>query len=112
MRIEREREIVKDGTRSVEVTWCLTSLDAERAGPEQLLALVRNHWHIENRLHYVRDFTYDEDHCRAHVRHVPRNLSCLTNAAIAIVRSTAASNTCPRPTDTMPSARRMPSTPS
>ena len=86
MRIEREREIVKDGTRSVEVTYCLTSLDAERADPEQLLALVRNHWTIENRLHYVRDFTYDEDRCRAYVRHLPRNLACLTNAAIAIVR--------------------------
>ncbi len=86
MRIERERETVKTGARSVEVTFCLTSLDAERASPEQLLALVRNHWHIENRLHYVRDFTYDEDRCRAYVRHLPRNLACLTNAAIAIVR--------------------------
>ena len=78
----KEREIVKDGTSSVEVTWCLTLLDAERADPEQLLALVRNHWHIENRLHYVRDFTYDEDRRRAYVRHLPRNLACLTNAAI------------------------------
>ena len=86
MRIEREREILKTGERSVEVTWSLTSLGAERAGSEELLDLVRNHWHIENRLHYVRDFTYDEDRCRAHVRHLPRNLSCLTNAAIAIVR--------------------------
>ena len=51
MRIERERERVKDGSRSTEVTYCLTSLGAERAGPEQLLALVRNHWHIENRVH-------------------------------------------------------------
>ena len=41
---------------------------------------------IENRLHYVRDFTYDEDRCRAYVRHLPRNLACLTNVAIAIVR--------------------------
>ena len=34
----------------------------------------------------VRDFTCDEDRCRAHVRHLPRNLACLTNVAIAIVR--------------------------
>ena len=86
MRIEREREILKTGERSVEVTWCLTSLGPKRAGPQDLLALVRNHWVIENRVHYVRDFTYDEDRCRAHVRHLPHNLSCLTNAAIAIVR--------------------------
>ena len=81
--VEREREILKTGKRSIEVTWSLTSLGAERAGPEELLALVRNHWHIENRLHYVRDFTYDEDRCRAYVRHLPRNLACLTNVAIA-----------------------------
>ena len=86
MRIERERENLNTGKRSTEVTWSLTSLGAERAGPEELLALVRNHWHIENRLHYVRDFTYDEDRCRAYVRHLPRNLACLTNVAIAIVR--------------------------
>ena len=86
MRIERERETLKTGRRSVEVIWSLTSLGPERAGPRELLALVRNHWHIENRLHYVRDFTYDEDRCRVHVRHLPRNLACLTNAAIALVR--------------------------
>ena len=86
MRIEREREILKTGKSSIEVTWSLTSLGTDRAGPEELLALVRNHWHIENRLHYVRDFTYDEDRCRAYVRHLPRNLACLTNVAIAIVR--------------------------
>ena len=86
VRIERERELVKAATTSIEVTYCLTSLGAERASPQQVLALVGNHWHIENRLHYVRDFTYDEDRCRVYVRHLPRNLACLTNAAIAIVR--------------------------
>ena len=86
VRIEREREVLKTATRSIEVTWSLTSLGTERAGPEELLALMRNHWHIENRLHYVRDSTYDKDRCRAWVHHLPRNLACLTNAAIAIVR--------------------------
>ena len=49
MRIEREREVLKTGKRSIEVVYSLTSLGAERAGPEELLALVRNHWHIENK---------------------------------------------------------------
>ena len=88
IRVERERTVIKTGEHSLEVTWCLTSLGPERAGPEELLELVRSHWVIENRVHYVRDFTYDEDRCRAYVRHLPRNLSCLTNAAIAIVRCT------------------------
>ncbi len=51
VRIERAREILKTGTRSIEVTYSLTSLGADRAGPEELLALVRNHWHTEYRLH-------------------------------------------------------------
>ena len=86
IRIEREVYTVKSETTTTEITHCLTSLGAERASPEDLLALVRNHWHIENRLHYVRDFTYDEDRCRVRVRNLPRNLACLTNAGISIVR--------------------------
>ena len=85
-RIERERHVVKQGAGSRETAYGLTSLGAGQAGPKELAALVRHHWHIENRLHYVRDFTYDEDRCRARVGNLPRNLACLTNAAISIVR--------------------------
>ena len=99
MRIERERKILKTGKCSYEVTWCITSLGPERAGPKELLELVRNHWGIENRVHYVRDVSFDEDRCRAHVRNLPRNLSCLTNAAISIVR-------CNRRFSYMPRANR------
>ena len=84
--IERERHVVRTGETSIAVSYALTSLPAEQAPPAQLAALVRNHWHIENRLHYVRDFTYDEDRCRVWVRDLPRNLACLTNAAISIIR--------------------------
>jgi hypothetical protein len=31
------------------------------AGPAALAAWVRGHWHIENKLHWVRDLTYQED---------------------------------------------------
>ena len=80
------RRLLKPGAQSRETAYGLTSLDAGRAGPEETAALVRRHWEIENRLHCVRDFTYDEDRCRAHVGNLPRNLACLTNAAISIVR--------------------------
>ena len=86
IRIERERHVLKTGETSTAVSYALTSLTAEQATPAQLAALIRNHWHIENRLHYVRDFTYDEDRCRVWVRDLPRNLACLTNAAISIIR--------------------------
>ena len=72
LRIERERRLVKQGAGSRETAYGLTSLGAGQAGPEELAALVRRHWHIENRLHYVRDFTYDEDRCRVRVGNLPR----------------------------------------
>lgn len=86
VRVERERTLVKSGKRSFEVSYALTSLSPERVTPRQLAALIRGHWEIENRLHYVRDFTYDEDRCRAYVRGLPQNLAGLTNAAVSLIR--------------------------
>ena len=34
----------------------------------------------------MRDVSYDEDRCRVRCAHLPRNLACLTNLAISIVR--------------------------
>ena len=64
----------------------LTSLPPERAGPAEVLALNRGHWEFETRLHYVRDVAYDEDRSRIRCGRLPRNLACLSNAAISIVR--------------------------
>ena len=86
IRIKRERQVVKTGETSTEVRYALTSLTADQATPTQLAALVRHHWHIERRLHSVRDFTYDEDRCRVWLRDLPRNLACLNDAAISIIR--------------------------
>ena len=78
--------ILKTGRTSVETVYGLTSLGPGRAGPSEILALNRGHWEIENRVHYVRDFAYDEDHSRVRAGRLPRNLACLSNAAISIVR--------------------------
>ena len=64
IRIVRVRQVIKTGKTSIEETRALTSLGPDETTPEQLATMIRNHWHIENRLHYVRDFTYDEDRCR------------------------------------------------
>ena len=61
-RVERRRWI--RGRESVELAYLITSLPADEAAPEQLLQLIRDHWAIENRLHYVRDVTFLEDRCR------------------------------------------------
>ena len=85
-RIERERRIVKTGKVEHETVHGLTSVPPDQATSQVVLALVRGHWSIENRLHHVRDVSYDEDRCRVRTGHLPRNLACLTNLAISIVR--------------------------
>ena len=86
IRIERQTWHRKTDKTTLAVCYALTSLSVEETTPDQLAAMVRQHWHIENRLHYVRDFTYDEDRSRVAVRHLPRNLASLTNVAISLIR--------------------------
>lgn len=85
-RIVRERTVQSTGKHTVETTYGLTSLTPARAGPAEVLALNRGHWEIENRLHYVRDVSFDEDRSRTRTGQLPRNLACLSNAAISLVR--------------------------
>ena len=48
-RIERQREICKSGTKSIEITYGITSVPECRGAPEKLLAWNRGHWSVENR---------------------------------------------------------------
>lgn len=61
------------------------SLDAPRVG-----ALVRGHWGIENRLHYVLDVSFGEDQCRVRKDHGPQNLSRLRRLTANLLQRTQA----------------------
>jgi len=82
-RIERTRETA--GKTSTEIPYIVTSLSAAEANPERLLELSRDHWAIENRLHYVRDVTFNEDRCR--VRAGARALAAIRNLVLHLIRS-------------------------
>lgn len=79
-----ERWVTRHGTTTYESVCGLTSLAAEEASPSQLLALIRTHWHIENRCHWRRDATLGEDRCT--VRHpvVATVLAVLNSAVLAL----------------------------
>ena len=85
-RIVRGRQVVRTGKTSVQTVFGLSSPGPERAGPEELPALNRGQWAIENRLRHVRDFSCDEDHLRIRSGRLADNLAGLANAAISIVR--------------------------
>lgn len=84
--VEREIFHVSRHETTVERVYLISSQGRAQASPEQLLALNRGHWGIENRLHYVRDMAYDEDRCRARKGNSPRALACLRNFAISLLR--------------------------
>ncbi len=63
-----------------------TSLSVAQAGPEELLALTRGHWEIENRCHHVRDTTFDEDRSQIRRRNGPRVMATLRNFAMGLLR--------------------------
>ncbi|MFB3110946.1 MAG: transposase, partial [Gemmatimonadales bacterium] len=60
-RIERTTTKLDGTPMRHEVVFGITSLSATEGPPSRLLALNRGHWGIENRLHWVRDVTFDED---------------------------------------------------
>ena len=76
----------RKGQTAVETSYIITSLPSEQANPGQLLALVRGHWGIENRLHWVRDVTFDEDRCQIRTGAAPQVMAALRNLVIGLFR--------------------------
>lgn len=87
VRIERSREVA--GKTTAEIVYYVTSLKADEADPRRLLDLVRAHWGIENKLHWRRDVSMNEDRCR--VRAGARALAALRNLVLSMLSSTGVS---------------------
>ena len=64
----------------------ITDLTSRQASPEKIARLVRSQWVIENRLHFVRDVTFDEDRSQVRTGHGPENMATLRNLAINKLR--------------------------
>lgn len=76
----------RSGVETTEIDYAVTSVPREQADAKKLLAWWRGHWGIENRSHYVRDVTLDEDACRIRKAAAPQNLAALRNAIISMLR--------------------------
>ena len=55
--------------------------------PAKLLSIVREHWSIENRLHWMLDVVLDEDQARSRKDHAPANLAVLRRLALNVARA-------------------------
>lgn len=83
--LRRRVTVAATGHTRDETVYLITTLSAAHASPERILALIRGHWSIENRLHYVRDVTFGEDRSRLRSGHAPQVLAALRNLAITLI---------------------------
>lgn len=87
-----QRDITKlvNDKQHTETVYGVTSLTPDRANPERILNLARGHWAIENRLHWVRDVTFDEDRSQVRKGNGAQIMASLRNIAISLLRMAGA----------------------
>jgi predicted transposase YbfD/YdcC len=75
-----------------QTAYAVISLTAEQATATELAAWIRGHWNVENRLHWVRDVTFDEDRSQVRTGNGPRVMASLRNLVISILRLDGVAN--------------------
>jgi predicted transposase YbfD/YdcC len=80
--VESSREI--GGKTEQETRYYITSLVllAHLLGP-----VVRSHWSIENRLHWIMDMVFRDDECRVRTDHAPANFAAIKHMAQNLLRN-------------------------
>jgi predicted transposase YbfD/YdcC len=79
--VESTREI--SGKTERETRFYITSLVLLA---NQLASLVRDHWAVENSLHWVLDMVFRDDECRLRTEHAPANFTTLKHMALNLIR--------------------------
>ncbi|WP_371674143.1 ISAs1 family transposase [Streptomyces sp. NBC_00289] len=88
----RHRTDTKTGKQSRETVYVITDLTSRQASPERIATILRAHWVIENRLHFVRDTAFREDASKIRTGHSPENMATLRSFAINQLRDAGHTN--------------------
>jgi hypothetical protein len=88
IQIVRRRRPLNGTKRAAETVYAIISLTAIQARSADLAAIIRGHWLIGDRLHWVRDMDWDEDRPRVRTGNGPRVMASLRNLAITVLRLT------------------------
>lgn len=90
--VERRVTHKTTGETYTDVAYAITSLAPTAVTPAQLLGVWREHWHIENQLHWIRDVTFDEDRSTVRAGKIPQVMATLRSTAISVARLHGATN--------------------
>jgi len=83
VRIESERYHKATGKTECEIRSYITSLKPDAA---RLNSVIRQHWSIENKLHWVLDVGFSEDLDRKRAGHAAQNFSILNRIALNLLK--------------------------
>jgi predicted transposase YbfD/YdcC len=83
VRIESQRYHKVSGKVEREIRYYITSLKPDAA---RLNSVVRQHWGIENKLHWVLDVAFGEDLDRKRAGHAAQNFSLLNRIALNLLK--------------------------
>lgn len=81
VRVQRERRLADQ--IEVQTAYYISSAPNDAA---RLLEAARDHWAIENSLHWVLDVTFREDDSRARIGNSPQNMAVLRHLALNILK--------------------------
>ncbi len=80
--VESIREVNDRSERETRFYVTSRLLPAEQAG-----RIVRDHWAIENSLHWVMDMVLRDDECRVRTNHAPANFTTIKHMALNLLRA-------------------------
>jgi hypothetical protein len=72
-----------DNHSSDKTVYAVTDLGFADIRAHQLAEIIRNHWSIENKLHWIRDVTFTEDHSQIRTGNGPAVMATLRNFALS-----------------------------
>ena len=73
---------IKEETSS-QIRYFISSL---KSGAPRMMQLIRNHWEVENKLHWSLDVSFNEDNSRVRKGHAPENLALIRKMALNLLR--------------------------
>ncbi|NPV55195.1 MAG: ISAs1 family transposase [Anaerolineae bacterium] len=74
---------VINGETSVQIRYFISSAVF---GATQIMKFIRQHWEVENKLHWSLDVSFNEDSSRVRTGHAPENLALLRKMALNLLR--------------------------
>jgi hypothetical protein len=70
----------------VETQYKIASIAGDRASSQELMRLVRGHWGVENKLHFIKDRWWDEDRQWSTRAGLAQRLATLRDSALTALR--------------------------